>query len=33
VASLAKLYDELGGQALGRDESLTLLAGFLDNAR
>lgn len=32
VAALAKLYDELRGAALGRDESLTLLAEFLENA-
>lgn len=31
VAYLATLYDELRGQALGSDESLTLLAEFVDN--
>lgn len=32
VASLATLYDELRGQALGDDESLTLLAEFVENS-
>lgn len=31
VAFLATLFDELRGQALGSDESLTLLAEFIDN--
>jgi transcriptional regulator with XRE-family HTH domain len=31
VASLATLYDELRSQALGHDESLTLLAEFAEN--
>jgi transcriptional regulator with XRE-family HTH domain len=31
VASLTRLYDELRDQALGCDESLTLLAEFVDN--
>jgi hypothetical protein len=31
VAFLATLYEELRGQALGSDESLTLLAEFIGN--
>ncbi|HEY6425102.1 MAG TPA: Scr1 family TA system antitoxin-like transcriptional regulator, partial [Pseudonocardiaceae bacterium] len=33
VASLSTLYEKLRDQALGQDESLTLLAGLVKNTR